>query len=299
MILVTGASGFVGSRIVARLVGESDHPRALVRDADSARNRLPAGGVEIVTGDTTEPETLKPAMEGVDTIIHCAFIVANRKQGPGVNYRETNVNGTRHLVHAAREAGVRRIVVMGGLGTRPSRDPYTQGRYEADQSVRQSGLKWSILGPSVQFGKGSAFIEGLADLIRSAPVVPMVGDGKVRFQPIWIEDVVTAIVMMAKEPAGYDGRYIEIGGPHIYTYAQILDMLMETMGMHKLKVPGPIPFARLGAFLMETVLPNPPITSAAVGLFESDNVATLDSVERNFGFKPMSLKTYLAQNGVN
>jgi len=299
MILVTGASGFAGSRIVTRLTQSGDHPRALVRDAAAARKVLPANDVEIVTGDTTQPSTLADAMQGADTVIHCAFIVANRKQGPGVNYYETNVNGTRNLVRAAREAGVRRIVVLSGLGTKPSSDSYLQGRYEADQAVRQSGLEWSILGPSVQFGKNSAFIQGLVDLIRGAPVVPMIGDGTLRFQPIWVEDVVTCIVKMAKDPGAYDGRYIEIGGPEIYTYSQILDMLMETLGKHKIKVPGPKPLARIGATLMEAVLPNPPVTRAAMGLFDFDNVATIDSVERNFGFKPMSFRAYLAQNGVD
>nr|MBF6591892.1 NAD-dependent epimerase/dehydratase family protein [Ktedonobacterales bacterium] len=218
MILVTGAAGFAGSRIMARLVQEGERPRGLVRDLTKAKGRLPEQGIEWAQGDTTKPETLAAAVAGVDTIIHTAFITADRKQGPGANYWQTNVNGTIHLLEAARTAGVRRMVVLGGLGTKPARrGSYMETRYVADQHVKQSGLAWSLLGPSVQFGPGAAFFKGLADLIRQAPVIPMVGSGGRRFQPIWVEDVVTCLLKMAREPGQYDGKTIEVGGPTAYT----------------------------------------------------------------------------------
>lgn len=301
MILVTGADGFVGRRVIARLVAEGERPRALVRNVARARNVLPASGVEVVVADTTRAVTLAEAIPGADTIIHCAFIVANRKQKAGVNYFQTNVVGARNLVAAAKNANVGRIVVMGGLGTKPDKPgTYMQGRYEADQTVKQSGIPYSILGASVQFGAGSAFFRGLADLVKSPlPVVPMIGSGKLKFQPIWVEDVVTCLLKMAREPERYDGRTIEVGGPDIYTYAQILDMLMQTLGKRKPKVPGPMPLAALGAAAMQLVLPNPPITTAALGLFDFDNVTAIDAVQRSFGFTPASFKEYLAQHGVD
>ncbi len=301
MILVTGAAGFVGSRIVARLAEQGAQPRALVRNASQAQARLPQSGVEIVVGDTTKPETLDVALAGVDTIIHCAFITADRKQGPGVNYYETNVTGTRNLVAAARNANVQRICVMGGLGTRPARPgSYMEGRYEADQAVKQSGLAWSILGPSIQFGRGSAFFNGLTGLIKSVPVVvPVVGKGQLKLQPIWVEDVTTCMLKMAQEPAQYDGRVVEVGGPEIYTYNQILDLLMRTLHVSRIKAPGPKPLVKLGAAMMSAVLPKPPITPAAVELFDFENATDLDSVERNFGFAPKSLRDYLAQTGLD
>lgn len=299
MILVTGADGFVGRHIVVRLARDGDAARAMVRNIGRARKTLMLSDMELVEGDTTKPATLPPALEGVDTIIHCAFIVANRKQGPGVNYYETNVRGTNNLVDAAKTAGVRHVCVMGGLGTRSGTgDTYVQQRYEANQAIKESGLGWSILGPSVQFGEGSPFITGLADLIRSAPVVPMIGNGKRLFQPIWVEDVTTCILKMAHEPERYAGVEVDIGGPEVFSYAQILDLLMRKMGKKKLKVPGPKPLARLGAAMMEAVLPKPPITRAAMGLFDFDNVAALDSVQRTFGFAPLSFRVYLEDHAL-
>jgi uncharacterized protein YbjT (DUF2867 family) len=295
MILVTGADGFVASHVVRQLVENGESPRVLVRNVARARSLLPESSVTIVVGDTTRPDTLEAALSGIDTIIHGAFVVAIRKQGPENHYYETNVVGTKNLLHAAKSAGAQRICVLGGLGTKPSTtDSYMQGRYEADEAVKNSGLAWSILGPSVQFGEHAAFFAGLADLIRHAPVVPMIGNGRRLFQPIWVEDVARCVVRMVKEPERYNGRYIEVGGPVVYTYAQILDMLMQRIGQRKPKVPGPIPLVRFGAAMMETFLKHPPITRAAVGLFDFDNVTTLDSVVSNFDFTPLNFETYLS-----
>ena len=299
MILVTGAGGFVGSRVVDRLVSEGFAVRALVRNTATTLARFPAG-VAIVAGDVTRPETLGPAFDGIDMLVHSAFITADRKQGPGVNYQATNVAGSRNVIEAARGAGVRHSVVVSGLGTKPSRPgSYMHGRYLGEQAVRESGITWSMVGASIQFGSGSAFIEGLTDLIRSAPVVPMVGSGRLRFQPIWVEDVVTCVVTMLKQPGQYAGRKIDIGGPEYLTYAEILDLLMETMHVHRLKIPAPVPAVVLGAHMMELLLAKPPITVAATDLFAFDNITTLDAVQREFGFSPRSLRDYLRERGVS
>ena len=300
MILVTGAAGFAGSRIIARLAEQGAQPRALARSSAQAATRLPQQGVEIVVGDTTRPETLRAAVAGVETIIHAAFITADRKQGPGVNYYETNVTGTRNLLAAAKDAGVKRIVELGGLGTQASSPgSYMETRYLADEAIKGSGLVWSILGPSVQFGKGSAFFKGLADLIRTIPfITPVIGSGALRFQPIWVEDVTTCILKMAQEPEKYDGRVIEVGGPEIYTYNEILDMLMQALGRSRIKLPSPKPLAAFGASLMAAALPKPPITPAAIELFDFENTTALDAVPYNFGFQPKSLRAYIREHGV-
>jgi NADH dehydrogenase len=271
-----------------------------VRDPAKARGRLPEQGVEVVTGDTTRYATLADAVAGADTIIHTAFITAERKQGPGVNYYASNVEGTNNLVEAAKQANVQRIIVLSGLGTRADKPgTYMQGRFLAEQSVKQSGLAWSILQPSIQFGKGSAFFNGLADLIRSTPViVPMIGNGKRQFQPVWVEDVARCVSMMAREPEAYDGRSIEIGGPDYFTYAQILDLLMRTLHKQRIKVPGPMPFVKLGAAMMEAVMPKPPITRAATGLFTFENTTERDAVEKYFHFQPATLRSYLVEHGI-
>jgi NADH dehydrogenase len=302
MILVTGASGFCGSRVIARLVKEGERPRALVRNVQAALARLPKDKVEIVAGDTTRAETLTAALDGVDTIIHCAFITADRKPGPGANYYDVNVHGTSNLVATAKRLGVARIIELSGItkdNAPASPRSYMRTRLLADQAIKESGIAWSILGPSIMFGEGAAFFTGLADLINSVPLVtPMIGSGKLRFQPVWVEDVVTCLVKMAHDPMPYDGKVTEIGGPEYYTYSQILDLLMIAIKKRRIKLPGPQPIARLAATVMTAVLAKPPITPAATELFTFENTTTLDAIPYYFGFQPLSLRSWMAEHGV-
>jgi uncharacterized protein YbjT (DUF2867 family) len=299
-ILVTGATGFVGRAVVARLVKEGERPRCLVRDAERAKAQLPTEAVDLVTGDVLHPETLDPAFAGIDLFVDCAFMTANLKQHGEETYYHVNVDGTHNQLDVAKRAGVKRAVVMSGLGTKADKPgSYMQGRYLAEEAFKESGLGWTILQPSVQFGAHSAFFKGLADLIKQVPlVVPVAGTGKETFQPIWVEDVVTCMMQCIRQPER-DGNSYTIGGPDIFTYNQILDMLMESLHVKKTKIPGPKPFVMLGAAVMELLLPHPPITTAALGLFDFPNTTALDSVEKDFGFTPLSWPKYLAQHGAN
>src|SRR5207248_6697429 len=151
--------------------------------------------------DTTRPDSLIAAVQGIDTIVHASFITADKKESPGNHYQETNVQGTANLIKAAKDAGVTRMIEISGLGTRPDKPgSYMQGRYMAEKMLKESGLNWTIIQPSVLFGKNAPFIKGLTDLIRTSPVVPLIGGGKVMFQPIYVEDVVTVIIKVLEDP---------------------------------------------------------------------------------------------------
>jgi uncharacterized protein YbjT (DUF2867 family) len=299
MILITGADGYIGRHLVARLVAEGERPRCLVRNKERAASVLPVDKVELVLGDTTKPETLPAAVQGIETIVHAAFITADRKLSSRSQYNETNVTGTANLVKAAREAGVKRIIEISGLGTRPDKPgSYMQGRYLAEKLVKESGLQWTIIQPSVLFGKGAPFFKGLTDLIHSTPVVPLIGGGTIRFQPIYVEDVVTVIMKVLADPQGTADKTYTIGGPEYYSFTQIINELLHAMHKTRIEVPTPTPLVGIGAVAMEAVLPKPPLTRAAMGLFTFDNITERDAVQRNFGFTPMSFTDYLAEYGV-
>jgi uncharacterized protein YbjT (DUF2867 family) len=299
MILITGANGYIGRHLVARLVEQGERPRCLVRDLQRAAQVLPAEKVELVQGDTTKPATLEAAVQDIETIVHTAFMTADLKESAGNHYATTNVDGTANLIDAAKAAGVRHIIELSGLGTKPDRPgSYMQGRYEAEQMLIKSGLNWTIIRPSILFGKGAPFIKGLVDLIRTAPVVPLIGGGKILFQPIAVEDVVTVIIKILADPAGTNGKIYTIGGPAYYSFTQMIDELLKAMHTGRLKVYAPIPLVGIGAAAMEAVLPKPPLTRAAMTLFTFDNTTDLNSVERDFGFTPRSFTTYLEDHGV-
>ena len=299
MILITGATGYIGRHLVARLVAQDERPRCLVRDLNRAKRLLPADKVELVQGATTSPDTLGVAIQGVDTIVHAAFLTADRKQSTGNEYEKTNVQGTANLIKVAKKAGVKRIIEIGGLGTKPDKPgSYMQGRYLAEKMLKESGLDWTIIQPSVLFGKNAPFIKGLVDLIRTSPVVPLIGGGKTMFQPIYVEDVVTVLIKVLQDPAGTTNRTYTIGGPAYYSFTQIIDVLLKTMHKQRIKVPAPTPLVGVGAAVMEAVLPKPPLTKAAMTLFSFDNITDLKSVQRDFGFTPMSFTTYMKDHGV-
>ena len=299
MILITGATGYIGRHLVSRLVARGERPRCLVRNPARAASILPADKVELVQGDTTQPASLEAAVDGIDTVVHAAFVTADHKQSTGNSYQETNVQGTANLIKAAKNASVKRIIEISGLGTRPDKPgSYMQGRYLAEKMLKESGMDWTIIQPSVLFGKNAPFIKGLSGLISSAPVVPLIGGGKVLFQPIYVEDVVTVIVKTLEDPARTTGKTFTIGGPAYYSFTQVIDELLRAMHKKRIKAPAPTVLVGVGAAVMEAVLPKPPLTRAAMTLFSFNNTTDLNSVERDFGFKPMSFTTYLQEYGV-
>ena len=299
MILITGATGYIGRQLVIRLAAQGERPRCLVREMNRAKRILPADKVELVQGATTSPASLDAAVQGVDTIVHAAFLTADRKQSAGNEYEKTNVQGTANLIQAAKKAGVKRVIEIGGLGTRPDKPgSYMQGRYLAEKMLKESGLDWTIIQPSVLFGKNAPFIKGLVDLIRTSPVVPLIGGGKIMFQPIYVEDVVTVIIKVLEDPVSTANKTYTIGGPAYYSFTQIIDALLQATHKQRIKVPAPTSLVGVGAAVMEAVLPKPPLTKAAMALFTFDNTTDLRSVERDFGFTPTSFTTYLKEYGV-
>lgn len=300
MILITGATGYIGRHLAHRLVEQGEHPRCLVRDTERAAQILPEDKVELVQGDTTRRASLNEAVRGVDTVVHAAFMTADRKEAPGNTYERTNVQGTANVIQAAEEAGVKRMIELSGLGTRPARPgSYMQGRYQAEKMLKESRLAWTIIQPSVLFGDGAPFIKGLTDLVRSAPLVPLIGGGKTLFQPIYVEDVVTIITKVLADLARTSGQVYTIGGPDYYSFRQIIEILLQATGKRRLKVYAPTPFVAVGAAAMEALLPRPPLTRAAMTLFSFDNTTDLHGIEREFGFAPLSFAAYIKEHGAS
>ncbi len=293
-VLVTGASGFVGRHAIVRLAEEGRHVRAMVRDA--ARYSGPAG-VPVVEADVTMPESLATAVGGVDTVVHCAAITANLKEPYRGAYDAINRGGTDNLVAAAAAAGVRRLVVLSGLGTKPAAaGTYMATRWAMEEAVRAGSIPSVIIQPSVQFGDDAEFVAALARLVKSSPVVPLLGGGGLRFQPIWVEDVVTCIVR-AIDDESLTGRSIAIGGSEYATFREIIDTICSVMGKRRIKAPLPLWLARLQAPLMG-LLPHPPLTKASLELFGFENTTDIDAVDKTFGFHPSGFREHLAAHGV-
>jgi NADH dehydrogenase len=295
MILVTGANGFVGSHFLRRMVEAREGPiRAMVR----SRAKAPSvEGVEVVEADLTRPETLAPAVSGVSVVVHAAAITANVKEPYPGAYEAINRVGTENLVAAAKAAGVSLIVVMSGLGTKPApKGTYMATRWGLEEAVRNSGIAHVILQPSVLFGDGAEFISALSRLARAFPVLPLIGGGKTRFQPLWIEDLVTCLVASVKG-GRLPNTSVALGGSEYATFKEVLQTICQAMSVRRLMVPLPLPVARVQARLM-SLLPNPPLTQGTLELFSFDNATDLDAVDRNFGFHPRGFREHIKERGI-
>jgi uncharacterized protein YbjT (DUF2867 family) len=265
------------------------------------RGRARAGelaGAEIVEADLTRPETLASAVKGVAAIVHAAAITGDLKEPYRGAYDQVNRAGTENLVAAAGKAGVARLVVMSGLGTtKAPAGTYMATRWGLEEAVRNSGIPHVILQPSVLFGEGAEFVAALSRLARVSPVLPLLGGGGVRFQPLWIQDLVTCLVT-ALRAERLTGRAIPIGGSEYATFKEVIQAICDAMGVRRALVPLPLSVARLQARAMAAVLAHPPLTPAAIELFSFDNATAIDAVDRDFGFHPRGFREYLKTHGI-
>jgi uncharacterized protein YbjT (DUF2867 family) len=297
VILVTGATGFVGSRLLKRLAGASGG-ETLRGTARSVRAHDVPAGVEALAADMTRPETLTPALDGVTTLVHAAAITANLKEPYPGAYRRINETGTHNLMQAAAAAGVSRVILMSGLSAPAEEGSYMATRVGMEKAVRDSGLPYVILQPSVLFGDEAEFISALARVARISPVLPLMGDPGLQFQPLWIDDLLR-ILELSITSEKHLGRAIPIGGPEHVTFKQILETICRAMSVRRLLLPLPFPVVALQARVMAAVLARPPLTPAALELFRYDNSTSLDAVHANFGFEPRGFREHLLAHGVD
>lgn len=287
MILVTGATGFVGRHLVHALVTGGYPVRCLVRNPSGARAGLPQG-VELIKGDVNNHKTLRPACDGVDGIIH---LVAILREQDRETFERVNVEGTINLVVEAGQAGVRRLIHISAMGVQNSSEyRYSYSKWLGEEAVRQSDLAWTILRPSLIYGEGFGFFDRLLQSIKlfPPPLVPVPGGGHTLFQPIAVEDVVKCIFKAWHNPAMI-GQTYELGGPEHLSYRQMLEALLQIRGIKRLMVPVPMPIMRLVVPLMAKLFRDPPVTMAELKQLDVDNIAEVDAVLKYFGFSPIAL----------
>jgi uncharacterized protein YbjT (DUF2867 family) len=293
-ILVTGASGFVGTHVVQALLGADHRVAALVRTPSAGEvviERLhpdQRSRVELRTGDVTRPETLASAIAGVDAVVH--LVAIPRDYTGGADLRLINTEGTRAVVEAMKAADVRRLVHMGAMGVVDDPDlHYASSKAKGEGIVAGSGLDWTILKPSLQFGPGDGFFNIIADLARMSPgVIPVPGSGTSRFQPIHVADVARVVAESLADDTTI-GASIEFGGPRYWTYREITAEVLRAMGKRRLIVPMPVPLISLVARTSELVRLPYPVASDQLRQLRLDNIGRLDVISERFGWTPRDM----------
>jgi NADH dehydrogenase len=290
VILVTGGTGFVGRHIVHTLRAEDRPVRALVRNRRRGAT-LESWGCELVTGDVTDAASVRAAAEGCDTVIHLVALIA----GKPADFERVMTEATRNLVEAAEKAGARRFLLMSALGTNErSRDvvPYFSAKWEMEQAVKSSGLEWTIFRPSLVFGKDGGILPMLVRQVRLLPVTPVVGDGRRRLQPIWVDDV-ARFFAVAPTIAATVGQTYDLGGPDTPTWNELYEAIQLALGKRRRLVHIPVGLLRAGAVAFE-LLPKPPVTRDQLTMLElEDNVGDPAPANAAFGLQPISLAEQL------
>jgi uncharacterized protein YbjT (DUF2867 family) len=282
VILVTGGTGFIGPRVVHALRQRDRPVRALVRRPSGRQAAtLATWGAELVQGDMTERESLRRAAAGCDVVVHLVAI----RQGRAEQFRRVMEEGTHELVAAAREAGVGRFVLMSALGTsEETKDlvPYYHAKWEQEQMVRSSGLEHVVFRPSFVFAADGGILPTFRRLARVSPVTPIIGSGRQRIQPIWIEDV-AAYFASAVDSAEAANRTFELGGPDVVSWNELWERLKRTLGLRRPSLHVPTRLMRANALLTERLPGNIPLTRDLLTMLEhGDNVVSNDEAVRAF-----------------
>ena len=290
MILVTGGTGFVGSKVVHALRAEERDVRCLVRRPTRA-GTLKTWGCELAAGDITDPASLKEALAGCDAVVHLVGIIA----GKPAEFERVMIGGTRNLLDAAKEAGVRRLVLMSALGTSAeTKDlvPYYGAKWEMEQATKASGLEHVIFRPSFVFGRDGGALPLFVRQVRWSPVTPVIGDGERLLQPIWVEDVAAYFAKAVDLPAAAN-RTVELGGPDRVTWNELYERIARTLGKRRTRMHLPVRVMRVGAAAAE-LLPRPPITRDQLTMLEAgDNVCDITTAVETFGIDPLPLDEQL------
>jgi uncharacterized protein YbjT (DUF2867 family) len=270
-ILVTGATGFIGPKIVRALRAQDRDVRALVRRPERAA-QLAGWGAELATGDLTDPASLRAAVKGCTHVVHLVAILSGRP----ADFQRVMTQGTRDLVAAAKEEGVERFVLMSALGTgETSKDtvPYFNAKWAEEQEVVSSGLAFTIFRPSFVFGGDGGALPLFMKQVRYSPVVTVIGPGLQRSQPIWVDDVAEYFARGVDHPQTAN-RTFELGGPDAVNWNELYLTIARVLGKRRRLLHVPVVLARTGARLTQRI-PGAPLSVDQVTMLQgADNVVS-------------------------
>jgi uncharacterized protein YbjT (DUF2867 family) len=295
-VYLTGATGFVGKHVLARLLVEGHAVRAAMRGLPGQNARLLAHTEHLgrkddfqwVHGDIVEDTRLDEGMQGCDAVIHLVGIIAEN----GTNtFERVHHLGTRNVVEAAKRTGIKRFVQMSALGVRADGvAPYQTTKWKGEEEVRQSGIPFCILRPSLIFGEGDGFVTQMMATMRSAPFFrPVPGDGTPKFRPISVEDVTTCFARALTYEVATN-QTVDLGGADELTLNQVLAEIARCAGVRKPAVQIPMPLMMAGATVAQKLLKNPPVTVDQLRMLQEGSTCDIGPMKRIFGVDPRGFK---------
>ena len=293
-VLVTGGTGVVGTSTVTALLQLGHAVRLLSRHAERDARQW-AQGVTPVEGDIADPETILGSADGCDAVLHLAAIVA--ESPPEVTFDRVNVAGTRHVVQEAERAGIQRFVYVSSLGAERGTSPYHRSKRAAEEIVSGFSGSWLILRPGAVYGPGDEHLSVLLKMIRTLPVIPLIGDGDQRFQPAWHEDIAEALAMSV-ERADLSGRSLDMAGEEVTTQRELMQLLQQITDRTQVVLPIPEVLASFGIKAAEQFGVDVGFNENQMQMLVEGNVLSGDSTNaltQVFGITPTPLREGLKQ----
>ncbi|MGO8857529.1 MAG: complex I NDUFA9 subunit family protein [Steroidobacteraceae bacterium] len=287
-ICILGGTGFLGTRLVARLIKDGHRVTVLSRDREQHKHLLVLPGLTLENCDVYDEAQLSERFRGKDVVINLVGILNERGFGGG-GFRRAHTELTRVVLQAGRSAGISRLLQVSALKAAVDAPSYylrTKG--EAEKLIRESGASfdWTIFQPSVIFGPGDSFLNRFANLLASVPLVFPLARPNTRFQPVLVDDVIEALIRCLRGGPS-DGQTYELGGPQVYTLREIVQLVAKLTGHRRWIIGLPNFAARLQGLVMNFV-PGRPFSSDNYRSLTVDSVCTDDGFAR-LGIKPQSM----------
>jgi NADH dehydrogenase len=294
LVTVFGGTGFVGTQVVRALARQGWRIRVAARHPRRGFRLLPYGDVgqiQLVAADLTRPDTIAAALEGAQA---CINLVGVLYATPGRGFKKIHQDGATFIAEAAAAKGVTRFVQVSAIGADPKgRAAYARTKAAAEAAVRRFMPQAVILRPSIVFGSEDAFFNKFAAMAAFAPALPLIRGGKTKFQPVFVGDVAQAVaVALQGEDAA--GRTFELGGPTVYSFKELLQLVLRETGRKRFLAPIPFPIADLLALagdLQALVWMPPVLTTDQLRLLKTDNVVTPGALGLEaLGIQPTSVE---------
>jgi uncharacterized protein YbjT (DUF2867 family) len=290
-VTVVGGTGFIGRALVERLASRGASVRIVSRHAPG--DAALSARTEHISGSIEDPAVVARAVDGAAAVVYLVGTTTARNDR---EFYTVHRDAPRRLADAARRAGVRRFAYASAMGV-GSDAPALADRSKAagERAVRDVFPDANVVRPSLVYGPGDHFFSRFAMLVRSSPVIPLIGGGRTRFQPMHVEDVAEAMARMLEEPATVR-RVFELGANEVYSFRELIERLCQAVGRRPWLVPIAFPLAETGAYLTQW-LPQAPLTVDQVRLLKTDKVMLMhdaQGVPGALGVRPRSLAPCLA-----
>ena len=296
-VAVIGGSGFLGSAITSRLAEAGHGVRVLVRHPERLSADLGSNAstqIQPSCVDIRDDGALALALTDCDAVINAVGLYVERG---AESFEAIHEQGALNVAHQCLALGIKRLLHLSGIGADPlSPSRYVRARARGEAMVRAAFPQATILRPSAVFDPADRFINALADIARVAPAIPLFGEGETRLQTVYRGDVAEAVLRALQKPEARGATY-ELGGPRVYSYRGLLELIMESSGRQRRLLP--LPFAIWdGLAAVAGALPKPPLTAAQVTLMKRDNVVGADALKlQSLSIEPTPLEAVLPRYG--